>query len=489
MKLWQKIVVYSLLLFIPALLCFGIAMIENNRKTAVTRIIKQTGIELSGISMGLIKYVMTQRVEKATGYGTQDEKYINDYFENQTDTWRSYLKISNEKKVLYSNLDTELAEVADRISVSRVSEYKVYNIQDKEYLVSTEFIPLYKNDLQLIYYTDISEIYVERELQYSFYLKLSIVVIFLITVGMYFIVRYLTTSLRILTKAAQNIGEGNYTERISIKSKDEIGKLIQSHNYMAEAIEEKVTELESKNVEQQRFIDNFTHELRTPLTAVIGYADLLRSMNFTEEETQELSQNIFKEGKRIEKLSERMMDLVFLNRNAFTLVSCDMRDIILETKEQFKTILNREKIEMISEIPNYPIMILADRDLMIHLLGNLVDNAKKASAEGGSIFLRGCMENGCALFEVEDQGCGIPMEDQERIFERFYMVDQVRNGKNKGVGLGLSICADITKILNARLEILSKENKGTLVKIYMPCYKDDTKNIYNKLCKEQIKGE
>lgn len=83
-------------------------------------------------------------------------------------------------------------------------------------------------------------------------------------------------------------------------------------------------------------------------------------------------------------------------------------------------------------------------------------------------------EEACAIMEIQDQGTGIPEEEQSKVFETFYMVDKVRSRKNNGVGLGLSICADIAKIHHAAIELESKEQEGTKIKILFPCYKPET---------------
>lgn len=157
---------------------------------------------------------------------------------------------------------------------------------------------------------DISGIYADRAQQYAFFLRLAAVTLLLLAAGLFLLTGRLTKTLRLLTASVRKIGEGNYRERIQIKAKDEAGELADSYNKMADAIESTVEELKRKNQEQQRFTDNFTHELRTPLTAVVGYADLLRSTSGDEEYVQELGECIFREGKRIERLSEVMMDLI-----------------------------------------------------------------------------------------------------------------------------------------------------------------------------------
>lgn len=475
MKLWQRICLYSLLLFVPVLLCCGILMIEHNKKIAFEWKLKQAASEQTGISSGLMRYIMLERMREGMMVGARDKEYITDFLSSHMNTGGIYLAIRNQQDILYSNFEWDISKMIDNFTYYTTSEYKIYQQEDKTYLMLSCYIPLEFNELNSIYMIDISDIYREREQQYLFFGKLTAAAVLLLTVGMYLIAGYLTKPLRILTKAVQKVEGGNYTHRILIQSENEFGRLIESHNNMVNAIEEKVRELEDKNREQQRFVDNFTHELKTPLTAVVGYADLLRSVRCEEEEAQELGEHIFKQGKRIERLSELMMELTSLSKHSFTRRLCNMEEIILEAKESFEPLLLEKKIKFLCVLPNEPILFLGERELIIHLLGNLLDNAKKASNMGDCIWLRGSKEEEMAVLSVEDVGKGIPQEEKAKIFEPFYMVDKVRNGDNNGLGLGLSICADIAKINEAKIELTSEEGKGTKIKVIFPCYKPDTK--------------
>ena len=246
------------------------------------------------------------------------------------------------------------------------------------------------------------------------------------------------------------------------------------YNEMARIIEEKIAALEKTAEEQRRFIDNFSHELRTPLTAVIGYSDLLRSSENGGPASQELGERIFKQGKRIEKLSEMMLQLVFLERRSFALVPCDLREVLAEAEAVLAPSILQAQMKLALEIPETPVIVLGEKDLLLNLIGNLADNARKASAAGDAIRISVREEEACAIMEIQDQGTGIPEEEQAKVFETFYMVDKVRSRKNNGVGLGLSICADIAKIHHAAIELESKEQEGTKIKILFPCYKPET---------------
>lgn len=477
MKLWQKICISSLLLFLAVFTGANIMMIENSRKITFARILRQSADEQENISSGIVRYVWTNIKDKVEGEDIRYQDVIIEYLADRINPQGTWLEIQAEGEALYSNIDFDLPISNNSDYLGRMAEYNVLETDGRQYLVLSSHIDVKGLMVRNLYLVDISDIYADVTAQYAFFIKLMAGISIIIVVGMFLITRHFTKSLRILRESVRKIKAGNYAERVEIKSKDEAGELAVNYNDMAAAIEGTIEELRNKTQEQQRFIDNFTHELRTPLTAVVGYADLLRSTSGGEEYTQELGERIFREGKRIENLSEVMMDLVFLKRHTFELEPCDIGEVARQAAENLEPIAAKADVKMQLILPDKPLWILAKRELILTLLGNLTDNARKASKEKDRIWIRVRAEAENVILEVEDEGKGIPVEEQSKIFESFYMVDRVRNRKKNGVGLGLSICEDIVKIHHANIELISQEEKGTLVKIIFPCYKTDT-NIY-----------
>lgn len=476
MKLWQKISIYSLLFFLAVFLCSGIAMIENNKRTAFDRALRQADYQQTSISSGIMYQVMLNRAKHGVDSVSADVESITEYLDSQMSSFGIYLAIREGEKVLYSNLDFVLPQIGKAESVTT---YRVWEIDQKKFLVLTSKIPVKYRDFQNIYLMDVSTIYEDRKLQYAFFIRLSIVVAILLTAGMYMITGQATKPLRVLTESVKKIGNGNYKERVEVRSKDEVGRLAESYNEMAEAIEEKINELEQLTGQQRSFIDNFTHELRTPLTTVIGYADLLRSTSYSEEFSRETGERIFREGKRIEKLSELMMELVFLERHSFRLRPQNAAELIAETIKRLKPAMEKKQVELVGVLPAQPAVICGERELLLILLGNLVDNAGKASKKGDTIRVLGDAGAQQIVLTVQDEGKGIPEEEKERVFESFYMLDEARKRKNGGLGLGLSICREIAKIHGAQIELDSEVGKGTSVKIIFPCYNPDTVSPYD----------
>lgn len=487
MKLSQKICISSLLFFLLVYLVSGVWIIENNKNTAVNRTLQLSADEQNGISSGMIRYILVNRAKNTSRIKIDDSVYITEYLDSRMNSGGVYLAVFKQDTVLYSNLAFKLSDIGS-FDYAGKTTWRIQQIEDRPYVALLSHLPLEEEGLWSIYLRDISDIYADRTSQYTFFVQLGLAVTLTLAVGLFFITRHLTRSLRLLTDAVQKAGMGNYKERIHIKAMDETATLADSYNEMAGAIEQNIQKLEDKTKEQQRFIDNFTHELRTPLTAIVGYADLLRSTSCDEDMYQRWGERIFREGKRIEALSRSMMDLIFLQRHSFDLTPCEIGPVLLEAAETFEPAAAGAGIQLICIPPDSTALVSGDRHLLLILIGNLLDNAKKASDKGKTIRLRGRIEENQVVIEVEDQGKGIPASDRDRIFESFYMVDKVRNHKNTGIGLGLSICADIASIHNARILVTSEEGTGTLFQIFFPGYKQDTKQRYDNNCNKKYES-
>ena len=156
---------------------------------------------------------------------------------------------------------------------------------------------------------DISSLYEKREYQQKIYRIIFVTAMIICAVFSYGMAYLLTRPLSVLAKGAREISGGNFSFRTNICSGDEIGSLSKDFDRMSEQIENNVRELERAVERQERFVGSFTHEMKTPMTAVIGYADLLRSQWLTEEERRDAADYIFSEGRRLERLSMKLLDI------------------------------------------------------------------------------------------------------------------------------------------------------------------------------------
>ena len=154
---------------------------------------------------------------------------------------------------------------------------------------------------------DISSLYEKREYQQKMYRIIFVAAMIICALFSYGTAYLLTRPLSVLAKGAREISGGNLSFRTNIRSGDEIGSLSKDFDRMSEQIEANVRELEQAVERQERFVGSFTHEMKTPMTAVIGYADLLRSQQLTEEERRDAADYNFSEGRRLERLSMKVL--------------------------------------------------------------------------------------------------------------------------------------------------------------------------------------
>ena len=322
---------------------------------------------------------------------------------------------------------------------------------------------------QKTYYLDIARsltgIYQTRKEQtqmfQSVFLLLSVVGIFL-TWGLS---TFITRHLRKLTKATKEIARGNLAYRANIKSHDEVGGLGDAFDQMAETLEENITLLKEAAKQKEMFMGAFTHELKTPMTSIIGYADLLRTQKLSKKDQIEALNYIFTEGKRLENLSLKMLDLFVADKKELDLKWCSPAKIVAYIVRHLGNVFQESNIQM--EVCAEEGNCLLEPDLFQTLLINLLDNARKAMEQGGKITIRVKLtETGCVL-AVKDEGKGIPQESLKHLTEAFYRVDKARARSKGSAGLGLALCEKIAELHYGKMVFESEEGVGTEVFVYL----------------------
>ena len=239
---------------------------------------------------------------------------------------------------------------------------------------------------------------------------------------LFFVLRREFAPLNRLNEEAGNIARGLYDKRIDIRKKDEIGKLSENFNQMAEAVEQRTRSLEESEQKKTIFMGNLTHELKTPMTAISGYAQTLLTAKLDEEEKQEALQYIYEECKRLERLSKKMMKLLGLSESEDINVKCIPVSHIFEAAKKSCQVILKEKNICFKSVEHGESFFM-DEDLMTDVLINLIDNAVKASENGGKISLIADKNT----IKVIDYGKGMPEKELKKILEPFYMIDKSRS--------------------------------------------------------------
>lgn len=321
-------------------------------------------------------------------------------------------------------------------------------------------IPFYLESIR-----DIGGIFSQREEQFRILRLVALVMTFVSGVVVYGISLLLTRPLRRLSQITRRIAGGDISQRADIGGRDEFGQLASDFNDMAAEVERRIDELEEANRRQEDFIASFAHELKTPLTSMIGYADMLRSRRLEPEEQFTALNYIFSEGKRLEALSLKLLDLIVLKKSDFEMKPV-RASLLLDSVQGFLMPALKDR-DLRLQVSCEDAVLLVEADLFHTLLINLVDNARKAVGNSGQISLIGKREGGLYAIYVCDNGKGMDPRDLPKITEAFYRVDKSRARSQGGAGLGLAICAEIVKLHGGALHFKSMPGKGTIVRVIL----------------------
>lgn len=227
---------------------------------------------------------------------------------------------------------------------------------------------------------------------------------------------------------------------------------------------------EKENAEQMRreFTANVSHELRTPLHSISGYAELLKNGMVKTGDIRPIASKIYGEAQRMVQLVEDIINLSHLDEGAEDMLreKVDMFEIVKATVQSLEP--EAESADVSINMTGEQAVITGVPQLLGGIVYNLCDNAIKYNHKGGRVSINLKSSANEVLLTVSDNGIGIPAEDQNRIFERFYRVDKSHSKEVGGTGLGLSIVKHSAKIHNAKISLESTVGKGTTITVRFP---------------------
>ncbi|MDI9469441.1 MAG: ATP-binding protein [Bacillota bacterium] len=240
-----------------------------------------------------------------------------------------------------------------------------------------------------------------------------------------------------------------------------------------------VTRMRQLEQLRQDFVANVSHELKTPLTSIRGYIDLLRSSPRDETTRQQFYEIIDIESERLLTLISDMLQLSEIENRGRQLPGydscCDAWMVVHEVLSQLEPIAAERKVRLHSDVPE-DIEIPAAAGRVRQLLTNLLSNALFYNRPGGDVWLTISAIRDRVVIEVRDNGIGIPLEHQERIFERFYRVHKERSRSLGGTGLGLSIVKHIVSLYDGQITLNSEPGCGTTFTIQLPLVRENNQS-------------
>lgn len=369
---------------------------------------------------------------------------------------------NNKKKAVYQNGSYQ-SELVEKIGENTSGAWQIIEREGHYYLETLCRIQSSMGEYMLEIHRNIDYIYQSRDRLYDRYMVALILVSAIFTVVISFLSMHFTRPIRRLSQVTQAFAGGNFKSRVKEKGNDEVAMLGRDFNRMAGQLEANIWELEENARRQEEFTEAFSHELKTPLTSIIGYADMLRSQELSEEEISLSANYIFQQGKRLERLAFKMMELTYVNKQEMQFQKINVRGFMEYVLSMAERLLQAKGIYFEFEAEEG--FVYGDLDLLSSLFLNLIDNSRKACDIGGEILWIGQRTEDGYCFILKDNGQGIPADEIQKITEPFYMVDKSRARKEGGAGMGMALCQVIIKCHHAKWEIQSRLGEGTEIRV------------------------
>lgn len=469
MKLKAKILLSTLILMTAALGISFSVMIISSRNVLLDQIVP-------------IMAEQEEQLYDSFTYALPDMSSMSDikmqettlqyYFKNQavSSGSRSEYVLQTKYGDIYNNSGFDAYGI---LTAKNVKKYDLYNSSDtfyycfirydkREYCVlgKSIFLPI-QRDCYLSIVRDITEDFSSLRILTGICVSVSAACIFFTLIFLIFLLRWFLRPIHELQKGASYISEKNYKNRIPVKSKDEIGELTQAFNQMAEAVEQHVISIRKVSEEQKMLLAALAHEMRTPVTAITGYSHILRYGKLSPEQTEEAIIFIDEESRRLERLSTKLSQLISMEQQ-ISLHPVNTENLFFSLEKILVPLAEKSFLEL--HLVEDRSVIMGDEDLLICLISNLFDNARKA----GSSCIYILLENG--ILRIIDDGKGMEKEELDKIMQPFYKIDRSRN--REGFGLGLALCHRIAEIHGSDVKISSKPGEGSVFTFHLQLLDD-----------------
>ncbi len=301
-----------------------------------------------------------------------------------------------------------------------------------------------------------------EERSYQALILAAIFAMFLAAIIGFLVARSLVRPINRMTKTVQEMKNGNLSARTKIKGDDEISKLAQSFDEMAESIEN------DRNLER-RLTNDVAHELRTPLMAIQSTVEAMIDNVFPADEAHLTTVN--SEVQRLSRLVDSLLKLSRLeNRaNAMKRELVDVGQLVQSIADAHFVYVEESGLSLKTDIEP-DVYVMGDADMIRQATANLISNAVRYTPEGGRIWLRAHKGEIMASISVEDTGIGLTPEEAKMVFSRFWRADSGRQRESGGLGIGLSVVKEIVDRHGGWVHVEGKKGIGSCFTIYIPLY-------------------
>ena len=373
MKFWEKIFLYSLILFFLLFSGGGIILIEKIHSESLDTAIKSIMYKYLNVESVMYlnsDYLMDIDVNSESNMKNWVDIIINGYSVNNVEQYNTEL-YSMENKKISSDLKEKVTGKRTEILNAKENEksFIIRTINNRKYAFVSSIVSLENKDFKLIISKDIQYVYTERSNNYKFFMIIDLIMLIILSAGMYIISKKLTNPLVKLSNVSKDIAKGEYNIRaVESKKNDEIGVLEHNFNLMIDVIENNIEELKYLNESKQRFIDSLNHEIKTPITSIIGYSELLLKSNVSEEIKIKAYKYINSEAKRLETLNSTLLKLTLIRERKKSFGKVNLRETLSSVENILRYKLEKKDIHLNIKIED--VYILADKELLVISIGS-----------------------------------------------------------------------------------------------------------------------
>jgi len=459
MKLWQKVYLFTMILFVVLLNVGMYVVFELTYQKDIGVEQKQAEAEYNMLTdmvvrslnslynQGDVTDAKLQRVmEKYENYYDDTLcltlwKGENCVYPENADNLRDWNNVSGRNEIIITG--TDLKKI--------IVQGKIYEGEETLYL-------RYEKEL-----TELNEVWDKLQTNY---LVISLSFSFVLAISLFIILRRTMKPITQLTKVVDDMAEGNWESKAPEAGKDEVATLGRHFNRMADKIQDNIQQIRQEADAKQEFVDNFAHELKSPLTSIYGFAEYVQKANIPEDEKIQCMSYIMDESKRLLQLSYTLLDMAKIRNEAIHIEEVKLCDVEEQIQKRMETLCAERGVTLVCN--RSADTLFANDVLLFSLLCNLIQNAVYA-CKSGDIVTWGVEEEAANIrIYVEDNGCGMTKEQVKRVKEPFYRVDKARSREAGRTGLGLAICSQIVEYHNARMDIQSEPDKGTIITVLFP---------------------
>ncbi|BFK82184.1 MULTISPECIES: sensor histidine kinase [Clostridium] len=390
--------------------------------------------------------------KKAKGFNINDSKAFARVFDSTGTSDKIYIT-DIDGKVIHRNQNASEEKIDIFNTLKNVSRNMKSEVDGSEYTI---IYPLdINNGKYYLIYNGIppAEIeYVKYEVSNSF-LALSLSII------MFIIIFLLATNKKTkyldeIAKGIKIIAEGDLSYNIPVKGNDEITNIAINVNNMADEISNRINAQKISEQTKADLITNVSHDLRTPLTSIMGYIGLVKDKKYGDEKTRDEYLNIaYNKSEKLKALIEDLFEYTKLNNNGMKLNKAEVNlvDFVSQVSEEMRPYFEENNIDQIKTLTDQKIIASIDTGKMVRVIENLLTNAVKYSYKPGAVIIGVYVKDGYATIAVKNRGENIPQAKLDKLFDRFYRLDESRSAELGGSGLGLAISKNIVEMHGGKI--------------------------------------